>query len=118
VKHIEAPAVRIVKPGDEGAEDAVSILRVGELDHWKFYLKDLASHAGITRYEAQVLVHLLGIKDDSESYRLIMMGKQPHARYSHRALKLIREARSAGRIEEAKSAYSQHQRAKRRANKS
>ncbi|MDX6582610.1 MAG: hypothetical protein QOI10_1794 [Solirubrobacterales bacterium] len=114
VKNKEAPAVKIVKPGEEGAEDAVSILRVGELDHWMFYLKDLASQAGITRHEALVLVHLLDLKADHENYRLMMMGKQAHGRYSHRALLLIREAKSAGRIEEAKTAYREHLRAKRR----
>jgi hypothetical protein len=115
VKSKEAPGVRVVKPGEDGAEDAASILKVGELEHWRYYLKDLASQASITRYEAEAFVHLLGIKDDPESFRLIMMGKQPHARYSGRALRLIREAKAAGRIEEAKAALGEHRRAVRKA---
>jgi hypothetical protein len=115
VKHKDAPGVRVVKPGEEGVEDAASILKVSELEHYGFYLKDLASKAGITRYEAEALVHLLGIKDDAESYREMMMGKQLHKRYSGRALRLIREAKSAGRVEEATATLREHRRAVRRA---
>ncbi len=115
VKHKDAPGVRVVKPGEAGAEDASSILKVSELEHWRFYLKDIASHAGVTSYEAQALVHLLGIKDDPESFKPMKMGKQLHQRYSGRALRLIREAKSAGRIEEATAALRERRRAERRA---
>lgn len=115
VKHKEAPGVRVLKPGEAGAEDASSILKVSELEHWGFYLKDIASQAGVTSYEAQALVHLLGIKDDPESFKPMKMGKQLHQRYSGRALRLIREAKSAGRIEEATAALREHRRAERRA---
>jgi hypothetical protein len=115
VKNKDAPGVRVVKPTEEGAEDAASILKVSELEHYAFYLKDLASKAGITLYEAQALVHLLGIKEDTESYREMAMGKQVHKRYSGRALRLIREAKAAGRVEEATAALREHRRAARRA---
>lgn len=115
VKHRDAPGVRVVRPGEAGAEDAASIMKVSELEHWRFYLKDLASQAGITRYEAEALVHLLAIKEDAESYRAMRMGKQLHQRYSGRALRLIREAKNAGRIEEASVALREHRRVQRRA---
>jgi hypothetical protein len=115
VKRGDVPGVRVVRAGEEGAEDAASILKVSELEHWGFYLMDLASKAGVTSYEAQALVHLLGIKEDPDSFRLMMMGKQPHQRYSGRALRLIREAKSAGRIEEATAALREHRRAARHA---
>lgn len=60
-------------------------------------------------------MHLLGIKDEDECFRVFWMGKQPHARYSARALRLIREAKDAGRIEEAKAALREHRRAQRAA---
>lgn len=113
VKSKDAAPVRVVRPGEDRAEDAASILKVSELEHWRFYLKDLASHASVTRYEAEALIYLLGLKEDSESYRVFAMGKQLHGRYSGRALRLIREAKTAGRIEEAKAALRAHRRAQR-----
>jgi hypothetical protein len=68
----------------------------------------------VTSYEAQALVYLLGIKDDPESFRLFPMGKQLHQRYSGRALKLIRDAKTAGRIEEATAALREYRRSMRR----
>jgi hypothetical protein len=115
VKSKDAAGVRVVRRGEEGAEDAVSILKVSELEHYAFYLKDLASKAGLTQYEAQAFVHLLDIKNDSESYREMWMGKQLHKRYSGRALKLIRDARDAGRLEEAKASLREHYREQRAA---
>ena len=111
VKDKGAAPVRVVRAGEDGAEDAVSILRKSELEHWCFYLNQLASQAGVTSYETQALVHLLGIKDEDECFRVFWMGKQPHARYSARALRLMREAKDAGRIEEAKAALREHRRA-------
>lgn len=110
-------ARRVVRTGEDGAEDAVSILKVAETEHWCYYLKDLASQASVTSYEAQALVFLLGLKDDPASYKVFEMGKQKHARYSGRALRLMREAKTAGRLEEAKAALREHQRAKRQAKK-
>jgi hypothetical protein len=45
------------------------------------------------------------------------MGTQYHGPYSGRALRLQREAKAAGRIEEAKAALRDHQRAKRQTKK-
>jgi hypothetical protein len=117
VKSKDAPGVRVVKPGEDGAQDAASILKVSDLEHWCFYQKDLATQASLTPYETQALIHLLGLKADPESYRLIMMGKQPHARYSGRALRLIRDAKGTGRLEEARTALREHRREMRRAKK-
>jgi hypothetical protein len=117
VKSKEAAPVRVVRKGEDGAEDAVSILKVSELENWCFYLKDLASKASATRYETEALVYLLGLKDDAESYRVFEMGKQLHGRYSGRALRLIREAKTAGRIEEAKAALREHRRTQRQEKK-
>jgi hypothetical protein len=115
VKKGDIPGVKLVKPGEPGAEDAVSILRYNELDRFPFYLKDVQEKAGVNQYEARALVHLLGIKTDDEGYKLFRMGKQDHARYSHKALKAIRDAKAAGRLPEAKQAYGEHLRRRREA---
>ena len=117
VKSKDAAPVRVVRPGDDGVEDAVSILKVSELENWCFYFTDIASKAGVTRYEAEALIYVLGLKDDEQSYRVFAMGKQMHGRYSGRALRLIREAKTAGRIEEAKAALREHRRVQRDAKK-
>jgi hypothetical protein len=117
VKSKDAAPVRVVRTGEDGAEDAVSIMKVSELEHWCLYLKDLATKASMTRYEAEALGYVLGLKDDAESYRVFAMGKQMHGRYSGRALRLIREAKAAGRIEEAKAALREHRRAQRQEKK-
>jgi hypothetical protein len=117
VKNKDAAPVRVVRAGEDGAEDAASILKVSELEHWCFYLKDLASKAGVTRYEAEAFIYLLSLKDDRESFRIFEMGKQEHGRYSGRALRLIREGKTAGRVEEAKAALREHRRQQRQAKK-
>jgi hypothetical protein len=75
----------------------------------------LQEKAGLNQYEVRALVHLLGIKADSESHKVFEIGKQSHARYGHKALKLIREAKAAGRLAEARQAYREHLRAVREA---
>jgi hypothetical protein len=115
VKKGDVPAVRLVDPAERGAEDAVSILRYNELDRYPFYLHDLEERAGLNRYEALAMVHLLAVRADEESYKVFRMGKQEHARYSHKALRALREGKSAGRLEEAKQAYREHLRARREA---
>lgn len=117
VQSKDAMPVRVVPKGEDGAEDAVSILKVSELEHWCFYFTELASQAGLERYEAEALVFLLALKKDPESFRLFEMGKQGHGRYSGRALRLLREAKAAGRIEEAKAALRERRRAQLQAKK-
>ncbi len=117
VKGKDATPVRIVKPGDDGVEDAASIMKVSELEYYCFYFTQLVSRAKVTWYEGEALVFLLGLKDDPECYKLFEMGKQWHGRYSGRALVLMREAKAAGRVEEAKAALREHRRAMRQAKK-
>jgi hypothetical protein len=113
VKSKGAAPVRVVRPGEHGAQDAASILKISELDYWCFNFKQLISHAGITWYEGEALVFLLRLKDDEDSFKVFNLGKQVHGRYSGRALSLIRDAKAVGRIEEAKAALSEHRRVRR-----
>lgn len=117
VKSKEAMPVRVVRPGEDGAADAASILKVSELDSWCFNFKELISRAGVTSYEGEALVFLLGLKDDEDCFKVFELSKQIHGRYSGRALALVRDAKSAGRIEEARAAFSQHRRARQAAKK-
>lgn len=117
VKQGEADGVRIVKPGEAGAEDAMMALKYNELDRYPFYLsaskggaQNLADQTGLTPYELRAIIHLLGIRGDDASFKVFAMGSQSHARYSHKALKAIREARDSGLVAEAKEAHRAHDR--------
>jgi hypothetical protein len=120
VKRGDAPGLRIVKPGEAGADEAVTAIKYNELDRYPFYLsaskggaQNLCEQTGLTQYEVRALVHLLGIREDSASFKVFKMGSQDHPRYSHKALKAIRQARDAGRIEEGKQALRADARARR-----
>jgi hypothetical protein len=69
VKRGDVPPVRGVRPGEEGAEDAVSVLKYNELDRYPFYMKDLKAHTDLNMYEVLALVHLLDIKNDEGSFK-------------------------------------------------
>lgn len=117
VKSKDAAPVRVVRPDEAGAESAAAILKVAELDYWCFQFKELISRASLTWYEGEALVFLLGLKDDEECFKVFNLGKQAHGRYSGRALRLIRDAKAAGRVEEAKAALREHRRVQRDAKK-
>jgi hypothetical protein len=117
VKTGDAARMRIVKPGEPGAEDAMTALKYNELDRYPFYFRaskdgtpNLVQQTGLNAYELRALLHLLGTREDEASFKVFRMGSQDHPRYSHKALKAIRQARDAGRIEEAKEALRKHDR--------
>lgn len=111
----DAAPVRIVKPGEGGAEDAASILSYNLQDQYPFTLKALAEKSGINRYEGQALVHLLGIKGREETFKEFKVDKVTFAHYSQAALREVRDAVTTGRVEEARAAYGEYQRARRSA---
>ncbi len=104
-----------IKPEDEGTENAATICKMSGLGHWGSHHNDLASQASMILYEAQALVHTLAKRNDPESFRLMMVGTQPTAHCSVRALRLIRQAKAGGRLEEATAAPRANVGVKRRA---
>jgi hypothetical protein len=121
VKKGEAVGVRIVKAGERDAEDAMMALKYNELDRYPFYFsaskggtQNLAEQTGLNSYDLRALIHLLGIRQDEESFKVFLMGSQAHPRYSHKALKAIRQARDADRLDEAKEALRAYDRERRK----
>ena len=121
VKKGDAPGMRVVRPGEPGADEAMTALKYNELDQYPFYLsasangaQSLAEQTGLNPYELRAFIHLLSIRDDRKSFKVFRMGSQDHARYSHKALKVIRQARDADRLEEAKRALREHDAANRK----
>jgi len=113
-----AAPVRIVKPGDSGAEDAAALLKYNLMDQYPFGLKAIAEKVGVNQYEAQALVHLLGTREREETFREFRVDKVTFAHYSHRALKEVRAAVKSGRVGEARIVYGEFQRTKREKNTS
>lgn len=109
----DAAPVRVVKPGEPGAEDAASLLKYNLMDQYPFGLKALGEQTGLNQYDAQAVVHLLGIKTRDEAFKEFRVDKVSFAHYSHQALREVREAVRANRLREARAAYSEYQRAKR-----
>ena len=112
-KGSDAAPVRVVKPGEPGAEDAVTILKYNLLDQYPFGLKVLGEKAGANQYEAQALVHLLGLKAREDCFKEFRVDKVTFAHYSQEALRELRAAIEGGRLKEARLAYSEFQRSRR-----
>lgn len=121
VKKGEVAGLRIVKPGEPGADEAMTVLKYNELDQYPFYLsaskggtQNLCEQTSLNQYDVRALIHLLGIRQDEASFKVFRIAGQPHARYSHKALSAIREARDAGRVDEAKKVLRAHDKDRRR----
>lgn len=114
VKSGDAAPVRIVKPGEDGAENASSIIKVNLQDQFPFGLKALAEKVGINRWEAQAIVHLLGLKGREDAFKEFRVDNVPFAHYSVQALRDVRAAVKEGRLSEARIAYGEYQRSRRK----
>lgn len=107
-KEKTATPVRLVKPDDPLAASAAAVLEVDSLNKFPFYAKHIAQQAGVNSYEAWALIYLLDLQSNPKAFKLFMLGSQPHKRYSHLGLKLVRDALAAGRLDEARDAYRAH----------
>lgn len=105
VKSGEVPGVRVVKPGEAGAEDTVALMRVSELERYPFGLRALGAQAGLNQYDAQCFAHLLGLQDNEDDYKKLPVGAEGLKRYSRPALSKVKKAVAEGRLEEARAAY-------------
>jgi hypothetical protein len=71
----DAVPVRVVRPGEAGAEDAASLLKVALHEQYPFGLKAPREKAGLNQYEAEAMVHLLRIKDREETFKRFRIDK-------------------------------------------
>jgi len=105
-KEVGAPPVRLITPDDPEADRAVGVIEIDILKRFPFGIDDLAKHAAVNRYNAQAVVHLLGLRDNPKCFRQVSLGKVAQGRYSHEALRLVRQALEGDRLDEARAAYS------------
>ena len=99
--------MRLVGADDPDAENAAGILEIDVLRRFPFGIDDLAGQAGLNRYNALAFVYLLSLRGERACFRLVTLGKVMQGRYSHEALRRVRGANGAGRLEEARVVYSQ-----------
>jgi hypothetical protein len=87
----EGIPIQLVAEGTPGAS-VVAVKRVNELDFYSLGAKQLAEKIGLTMPKAVAVVDHLGLRDQTECYKEIKIGKAVFKRYSQKAIDAIKEA--------------------------
>ncbi|HEY0382232.1 MAG TPA: hypothetical protein VGC72_08545 [Candidatus Elarobacter sp.] len=96
-KSEDLPAVRIVKEGDPGAEDATVVREIDVWNKFPFRYKQIAEILGFPSYvQASALARDLALKDDPIMYHEKKMGSQMIYGYSQFALDKMKQAIAGG----------------------
>jgi hypothetical protein len=96
--------VRFAESEDE-SESAAIMREVDVTERYPFSISKLAELSGVTTPKTGAVVWKLGIKEDPEAYYEIQIGKSRFPRYSHKALKKVRDAISSLDIDEARNQF-------------
>jgi len=91
--------IQLVPEGTPGAS-VVAVKRVNELDFYSLGAKQLAEKVGLTRPKLVALVDYIGLRDQTECYKEIKIGKVVFKRYSQKAIDAIKEALKTENAEE------------------
>jgi hypothetical protein len=87
----EGIPIKLVPEGTPGAS-VVAVKRVDELGFYSLGAKQLADKVGLTMPKTVAIVDYLGLRDNSECYKEIRIGKAVFKRYSPKAIDAIKEA--------------------------
>ena len=95
----EGMPIRIV---EEGTPDAsvVGLKRVDELGFYNLGAKDLAEKVSLTIPKMLAVVEDISLRDHSDCYKEIKIGKSVHKRYSQKAIREIQKALEHDSIDE------------------
>ena len=85
----EGPGFHIVPEGTPGSS-TIAVKRVNELDFYNLNTTQLADKVEITTPKLLAVVAHLGIQDDPDCFKEIVLGKARYKRYSQRALPIIK----------------------------
>jgi hypothetical protein len=107
----EGVPVELVKEGTPGAS-TVAIKRVNELDYYNLGTHDLAQKAGISNTKILAVIEHLSLKQSSDFYKDIQIGRQHHNRYSEKALQKIMACVAADDLDQIWAKYSKRPRKK------
>jgi len=87
----EGIPIHLVPEGTPGAS-VVAVRRVDELGFYSLGAKQLAEKVGLTMPKTMAVVDYLGLRDQTECYKEIKIGKSVFKRYSPKAIDAIKEA--------------------------
>jgi len=109
----EGIPVTLVPEGTPGAS-VVAVKRVDELSFYNLGPTQLADHLNITPPKCWALIRYLDLRSDPECFKEFVIGKTRHARYSQKAITLIKEALAKVSVEEVWKTHGSHLRTKAR----
>jgi hypothetical protein len=113
-KSKDAPPVRLVTTKEPAAAEAGAILEVEVLRQFPFNVTELGRHADVNQFESEAIVFASGFQSDPSLHRAVNIGSSSRPqvvhRYSHKALKAMREVVERGGLGEARSRYSAQRR--------
>jgi hypothetical protein len=87
----EGIPIQLVPEGTPGAS-VVAVKRVDDLGFYSLGAKQLAEKVGLTMPKVVAIVDYLGLRDQSDCYKEIKIGKAVFKRYSQKAIGAITEA--------------------------
>jgi hypothetical protein len=87
----EGIPIQLVAEGTPGAH-VVAVKRVDELGFYNLGAKQLAENVGLTMPKAVAVVDHLGLREQSECYKEVRIGKSVFKRYSQEAIAAINDA--------------------------
>ncbi|GIW41260.1 MAG: hypothetical protein KatS3mg076_1837 [Candidatus Binatia bacterium] len=95
----EGIPIQLVPEGTPGAS-VVAVRRVNELDFYSLGAKQLAEKVGLTMPKVVAVVDYLGLRQRTDCYKEIRIGKATFKRYSPKAIDAIEEALKRESIDE------------------
>jgi len=95
----EGIPIQLVAEGTPGAS-VVAVKRVNELDFYSLGAKQLAEKVSLTMPKVVAVVDYLGLRDQTECYKEIKIGKAVFKRYSQKAIDVIKDALKDNSIDE------------------
>jgi hypothetical protein len=95
----EGIPVQLVPEGTPGAS-VVAIKRVDELGFYNLGRDDLAKKVGLTGPKTTAVVRFLKLQDDTDCYKVFIIGKTQIGRYSQKAIDHVKQALEEHSIDE------------------
>jgi hypothetical protein len=101
-----AAPVRVLRPGEPGAEEAAMVREVDLSDRFSMRLRELSENLGSSAYVTLALIHYLRLQDNIDCYHEFRMGKSPpFKRYSPSALERLKQAKETADMDEVLQKY-------------
>jgi len=100
----EGIPIQLVPEGTPGAS-VVAVHKVDALSFYNLGRDQVAKHLGLSGPKTTALIRHVNLKDDTDCYRRITIGKSSFDRYSQKAIERLREARKTADMDQVWSEY-------------